>query len=1017
MSRGFSYALSITAGAFVVIAAGVASAQTPAGCCAREDMPVSEAPRAIAAADLTGDGWIDLVVAGTAPARVTVLTSAGADGGGGGARYQARDYDVSGGPFDLALADLNRDGWIDIAVANADANAITLLFNAGHGDFAAPVDIPLPGNPRGIAIGDLDRDGRPDLVATEFMGSTVDVLYGAGDGTFARRAALPAPARSQGIAIADVDHNGWPDIAVAAESGTIRLFRMSAGGVTTSDLSPGGAGWNVIAASDLDADGRPDLAVASTASSIVQVLYNRSSGWVAATPVPVAGSPRGIAIADLNRDGRAEIVTAGRAESTVTVIMRASNGTLSTWGAAAGSGARSIVLADLNNSGGPEAATANEFGRGVTILSSQGAFPPAGFAFDHTLLPWLYDDSVFGTADFNHNGTLDIVRANSVFFDGTTQSRNLGANALRNVTPSGGVGDFNGDGNPDVVFTDFNQFQVFFGTGGTDFTDGPITNEPNTGDLRVEDMNRDGRLDILVSQSGYQVAAGIDVFLGGGDGTFTKAGRIDGTFNAFEVGDVDRDGIPDVVTTSNDGVAVFRGNGTGGFGTAMVTDPGVPRFALALGDLNRDGMLDAVAVDAHTYDWGGITAWSTFTILRGNGNGTFTPGEQYETIAQDAGDFHVLYNLVIGDLTGDGQPDILTSDGELYPGTGSDAPLLDPVRFDIFSLRRGVLADVNHDGLLDVLGYTGRVAEGPEPMIIYNTLRGPSENRAPVGLSVPSHVVWPYDRSWWDTDENYVDSGVVTDPDLHKVRFHWTLPDGTIVGEDPGFAPRLFPGSYQVTVTADDRHGGSMSASLTLDVPPFQEMVLTPGWDARVYGAWQAVDDPSAVDGRRVWHPDAGAPKLTTPLANPANFFELQFLADPTQEYKLWVRLKADGDSWANDSVFVQFTGAKDGAGNPIYEIGTTSALAVNLEECSGCGVSGWGWEDDGWGGVNVNGTTLRFPDGGPQTIRVQTREDGVSIDQIVLSAVKYRSTRPGAAKNDTTILPRTGPYLTPPER
>jgi hypothetical protein len=46
--------------------------------------------------------------------------------------------------------------------------------------------------------------------------------------------------------------------------------------------------------------------------------------------------------------------------------------------------------------------------------------------------------------------------------------------------------------------------------------------------------------------------------------------------------------------------------------------------------------------------------------------------------------------------------------------------------------------------------------------------------------------------------------------------------------------------------------------------------------------------------------------------------------------------------------VFVQFTGAKDAAGNPLYEIGTTSALAVNLEECSGCGESGWGWEDDG---------------------------------------------------------------------
>jgi len=51
-----------------------------------------------------------------------------------------------------------------------------------------------------------------------------------------------------------------------------------------------------------------------------------------------------------------------------------------------------------------------------------------------------------------------------------------------------------------------------------------------------------------------------------------------------------------------------------------------------------------------------------------------------------------------------------------------------------------------------------------------------------------------------------------------------------------------------------------------------------------------------------------------------------------------------------------------------------------------GCGISGWGWEDDGWGAVNRNGVLLRFPDGGGQRLRIQIREDGVSVDQIVLS-------------------------------
>ncbi len=108
--------------------------------------------------------------------------------------------------------------------------------------------------------------------------------------------------------------------------------------------------------------------------------------------------------------------------------------------------------------------------------------------------------------------------------------------------------------------------------------------------------------------------------------------------------------------------------------------------------------------------------------------------------------------------------------------------------------------------------------------------------------------------------------------------------------------------------------------------------------------------------------------------------------------------------------MFVQFEGATDQNGDPVYQIGTTSGLAVNLEECSDCGISGWGWEDDGWGARDRLGSArVRFPNGVGR-IRIQTREDGVSIDQVVLSSNRYAGTRPGTAKNDTTILVQTVP-------
>ena len=87
----------------------------------------------------------------------------------------------------------------------------------------------------------------------------------------------------------------------------------------------------------------------------------------------------------------------------------------------------------------------------------------------------------------------------------------------------------------------------------------------------------------------------------------------------------------------------------------------------------------------------------------------------------------------------------------------------------------------------------------------------------------------------------------------------------------------------------------------------------------------------------------------------------------------------------------------------------------MNLEECSGCGLSGWGWRDEAWGARGVVGTTtLRFPEASIgrlwHRMRIQTREDGVMIDQVVLSSAKYKTTRPGAVKNDTTILWSTMP-------
>lgn len=167
-------------------------------------------------------------------------------------------------------------------------------------------------------------------------------------------------------------------------------------------------------------------------------------------------------------------------------------------------------------------------------------------------------------------------------------------------------------------------------------------------------------------------------------------------------------------------------------------------------------------------------------------------------------------------------------------------------------------------------------------------------------------------------------------------------------------------------------------------------------------GNWLIEVDGSAAGGNRIRYPDAGGPKLTTAFANPAHYFETTFTAQAGVAYRLWMRGRADANSTNNDSAWVQFSGSVDSAGTPVFRIGTTSATMFNLEDCTGCGLSGWGWNDNLFGGL---GPLIYFANSGTQTIRVQLREDGLAVDQIVLSPQTYLNNSPGAGKNDTTIL------------
>jgi hypothetical protein len=182
-------------------------------------------PERLLAVDLNHDGHPDLAIlayCGTDPQNcpngaVQVLLNNG-NGIFGSPTY----FPVSVGPDGIAAADLNHDGNIDLAVANNNFQApsvVSVLLGNGNGTFKPAVNYAVGGGPAGEAITDFNGDGNNDIVVANVGDGTASLLLGKGDGTFEPALTLSGPAGTAPISAAagNFSHGELPDLAIALQ--------------------------------------------------------------------------------------------------------------------------------------------------------------------------------------------------------------------------------------------------------------------------------------------------------------------------------------------------------------------------------------------------------------------------------------------------------------------------------------------------------------------------------------------------------------------------------------------------------------------------------------------------------------------------------------------------------------------------------------------------------------------------------------------------------------------------------
>jgi FG-GAP-like repeat/Abnormal spindle-like microcephaly-assoc'd, ASPM-SPD-2-Hydin len=538
-------------------------------------------------------------------------------------------------------------------------------FGSAQAYFFGAEALTIPSGPSAIALGDFNGDGRTDLAVADGVG--ISILLGTPQGSFAG-AVNYSTGVPTGLAVGDVNGDGKLDLIVV--TGPVEIMLGNGDGTFQTPFTIPNISGTAVAVGDFNHDGKLDLAIAtgSTGPAVCILLGNGNGTFGTGVDYPTIGS-FSVIVSDFNGDGNLDLAVghgySGGGGDEISILLGRGDGTFKPYISvpAPGDGDDSLAAADLNDDGKLDLVVASFYNSagGVSVLLGNG-------------------DGTFAPA--------------------------VSYPAPSDGTNSVAIGDFNGDGHPDIAATNYPGYDlsVFLGVGNGTFKSAmqyPASIDPVG--LVIGDFNGDGLLDIA-SIAGYGSSAAITVLIGRGNGTF--ASHVNHTIPLYPfnvaAGDFNGDGIPDLAVDSfkaPGSVSILLGKGNGNF--TIHTDIKVGNYPsfLATGDFNGDGNLDVVV--GATDPKSGTEVLST---LLGKGNGTFE-AQLSQTLTSDPG------NFAVADFNLDGKLDLatcqqLTTGVSVFLGNG-DGTFSAPLFFDAgnnadFAGGPAFAADLNGDGKPDL---------------------------------------------------------------------------------------------------------------------------------------------------------------------------------------------------------------------------------------------------------------------------------------------------------------------------